>query len=89
MTGGAAGIGLAISRDLLGNGDNVVIVDRNRAAAADTMEELSTSFGDRVLFQQADVTHFDELAAAFKATKDKYGRVDIVFPIAGISQVRH
>jgi 3-oxoacyl-[acyl-carrier protein] reductase len=79
VTGGAAGIGAAIGRAFVAEGANVVVADRDAAAAATTAREL----GAAVPFE-ADVTRERDAQAMAKAALDRYGRIDILVNNAGI-----
>src|SRR3546814_6270302 len=61
VTGGSAGIGLAIVRELLGFGADVLAVARDATALELVRDELAEEFGDERIFAlAADVTD-DEL----------------------------
>ena len=60
VTGGASGLGLATARTLHAAGARVVIVD----LASSDGEGLTKEMGDGAVFQPADVTSEDQVAAA-------------------------
>ena len=62
VTGGASGIGLALTKHLLGQGWKVVIADMNEEVGKSLVEEL----GANSSFVRADVTIFSDQIAMFK-----------------------
>ena len=81
VTGGARGIGLAITERLIAEGGRVVIADLDGAAAKKVAERL----GDRVMALVADVTRADHVDRVVKAPVERWGRLDIVVNNAGIT----
>lgn len=81
VTGGAAGIGGAISRAFLDSGDRVMVVDRNPVAAG----VLSRHYGDRVQILVGDVREDDLLARAVRAAVDWGGVLDVAVNNAGVA----
>lgn len=81
VTGGAAGIGEAISRRLAEAGANVFIADINEAAAEETVKSTKGSSFALSL----DVTAADSVAKAVETVLGKTGRIDILVNNAGIA----
>ena len=82
VTGGASGIGLAITRHLLSLGYKVVIADLNDASG----ERLSSELGPNVLYQHTDVSSFSQQRALFDlAFKWGGNRLDFLAANAGIA----
>ena len=81
VTGGARGIGLAITERFIADGARVVIADLDGAAAKKVAERL----GDRVMALVADVTRADHVDRIVKAPIERWGRLDIVVNNAGIT----
>jgi rhamnulose-1-phosphate aldolase/alcohol dehydrogenase len=81
ITGGAGGIGRAISDRLIAAGACVVAFDLDEAGAGDAVAE----YGDRGLAVGGDVTKEDAVAHAFAAATDAFGGVDIVVSNAGVA----
>lgn len=86
VTGGAGinGLGFATARMLAAHGANVVILDLAGANPAGAAAEL----GPRHLGVVADVTNKEQCDAAAKAALERFGRIDILFANAGITQPR-
>lgn len=86
VTGGASGIGLAISRLFAGQGAHVSVLDVN-ADGANIVQEMSSEFPNAsVTFKRADISKWDELASAFEQIYQEQGRIDVVMANAGISR---
>jgi len=82
VTGGAAGIGLAVARGFMEQGARVVIVDvRGAEAAARSLD----ADGSRVLGVTADVTVDAQVEQAVAKTLAAFGSVDILVNNAGIA----
>jgi len=81
VTGGARGIGLAITERLIADGARVVIADLDGAAAKKVAERI----GDSVMALVADVTRADHVERIVKAPIERWGRLDIVVNNAGIT----
>jgi NAD(P)-dependent dehydrogenase (short-subunit alcohol dehydrogenase family) len=81
VTGGAQGIGLAVTERLLASGGQVAIWDRDRALLETTLASLGS---DRVHGEAADIGDLASVEAAFAATLARFGRVDILVNNAAI-----
>jgi 3-oxoacyl-[acyl-carrier protein] reductase len=79
VTGGAAGIGLAIARRLVASGARVSLWDRDAAA----LDAAATALGAHVA--RVDVTREDDVARAFEASVGALARVDALICSAGIT----
>lgn len=86
VTGGAGGIGAQTIRTYHAHGCNVVIADL--PFAKDTARSLiaSLSESDRALFHETDITDWEAMRSLFRATKEKFGQVDIVIANAGLME---
>ncbi|MBA2949417.1 3-(cis-5,6-dihydroxycyclohexa-1,3-dien-1-yl)propanoate dehydrogenase [Streptomyces himalayensis] len=83
ITGGASGLGRAVALRYLAEGASVAVLDRDR----DRLDAVVTAAGelaDRVLPVVGDVRCPDDLHAAVKAAVDRFGKLDILVPNAGI-----
>ena len=81
VTGGARGIGLAITERLVADGARVMIADLDGAAAKKVTERLE----DRVAALVADVSRADHVEHIVQGTIERWGRLDIVVNNAGIT----
>jgi len=80
VTGGAAGIGLAIARRFVASGARISLWDRDAAALESAAKELGGAHVARV-----DVTREDEVAKAFDSSVASLKRVDVLVCSAGIT----
>ncbi|MFA6968112.1 SDR family NAD(P)-dependent oxidoreductase [Bosea sp. (in: a-proteobacteria)] len=80
ITGGASGLGLAMTLRFAARGARVVVLDRD-AAAADALAEI-----ENAAFIACDVCDPDAVDAAFDRAEAEIGPIDIVVANAGISQ---
>jgi NAD(P)-dependent dehydrogenase (short-subunit alcohol dehydrogenase family) len=78
VTGAGSGIGRAVAKALLGAGYNVALAGRRAA------ELKATAAGSAsALALPTDVTDADAVARLFAATKERFGRLDLLFNNAG------
>ena len=81
VTGGASGLGLAITLRLVQSGAKVSIWDVD----AQKMAEVASSLGKQVQVDLVDVSQIDQVEAAFARTLGAFGRVDALVCSAGIA----
>ena len=84
VTGGAQGLGAAISEHLAEEGCDVVIWDINREVAEKTASEIAGRTGRAVSCDVVDVTDADRVRAAVDDAAARLGRLDIMVCNAGI-----
>jgi 2-hydroxycyclohexanecarboxyl-CoA dehydrogenase len=82
VTGGAKGIGAAISRRLSEDGFGVAIFDVDADAARSVAQSLIAGSAHR-----ADVASYESVGEAVQATADRWGRVDALVNNAGWDKV--
>lgn len=80
MTGGSRGIGVAIAQRLLAEGARVTLLGRQLANVAATAGKLSP---DNCYAVAADVSHADQMRAAFQDAANHFGPIDILVNNAG------
>jgi NAD(P)-dependent dehydrogenase (short-subunit alcohol dehydrogenase family) len=81
ITGGASGLGYAISERMLASGATVTWWDVN----ADVMANAAKTIGADVHCEKVDVTLHTSVVAALARTVQKRGKVDILVNSAGIT----
>jgi NAD(P)-dependent dehydrogenase (short-subunit alcohol dehydrogenase family) len=84
VTGGAQGIGRAIVERLSAGGATVVFLDVDEGRGQELASDLETA-GSPVDFRHCDVTDESQVAAAFGATIERHGGVDVLVNNAGIN----
>jgi NAD(P)-dependent dehydrogenase (short-subunit alcohol dehydrogenase family) len=84
ITGGANGLGFAMSRAMSDNGAIVVIADADAEAAHRAVAELAAR-GGRARYTAVDLTDGRALHEAFARIAEQAGGIDVVFANAGIT----
>jgi 3-hydroxybutyrate dehydrogenase len=88
VTGSTSGIGLAYARALAAEGASVVVNGFGDAAAIEGIRaELAAASGAQAIYDAADMSRPDEIAAMVERTVSATGSVDIVINNAGIQHV--
>ena len=83
VTGGGSGVGRAAALTLQSAGYAVVLAGR-RAAALEQTAAMAEPSGGKMLAVPTDVSKPDSVRALFAATKEAFGRLDVLFNNAGI-----
>lgn len=83
VTGAGSGIGQAAALRLAEEGCKVAVIDWKRDAAEATCARIGEA-GGTAMAVTADVGNEDDVAAAFKAVVDGFGRLDILVSNAGV-----
>lgn len=81
ITGGSSGIGLVTAKLMLAEGATVVIVGRG----ADKLKVAAKELGEGVLTISADASSLKGIESIVSKVKATYGRIDILFANAGMS----
>jgi 3-oxoacyl-[acyl-carrier protein] reductase len=87
VTGGARGIGRAVTRRLGRDGAGVVVLDRDGDVASDTARELGEE-GLRISAVGGDVTSRDSILEAIAICVERYGGLDAMISNAGLANVK-
>jgi NAD(P)-dependent dehydrogenase (short-subunit alcohol dehydrogenase family) len=81
ITGAGSGIGKATALAFLADGFRVVLAGRHRQP----LDEAAKTGGDaQALVFEMDVTDPGQVRALFDATREKFGRLDVLFNNAGV-----
>ncbi|SAL76355.1 Short-chain dehydrogenase/reductase SDR [Caballeronia peredens] len=83
VTGAGSGIGRAAALALLGDGWSVVLAGRRAAPLDAVIAEANAA--DRALAVPTDVSDPQSVEKLFKAATERFGRVDLLFNNAGVS----
>lgn len=87
VSGGASGIGLAMSRHFAAEGYNVAIFDVTVAAGEEAASSIAADSPQaKVVFKKCDVSSWQSQALSFKEVHSEFGRIDVVCANAGISE---
>ena len=85
VMGGGGGMGLASVSGLLAEGASVLLGDFDVEVGQAATDELAETFGDKVIFQQVDVTHTDQIDVAIQRVVDIWGGIDVLVNVVGIN----
>lgn len=80
VTGASGGIGQATARLLLQEGASVMLVDRD----ASVLRALASELGPQAAWAAADVSSAADSERYVRATRERFGGVDVLFANAGI-----
>ncbi|KAI1344425.1 putative short chain dehydrogenase/reductase [Xylariaceae sp. FL0016] len=87
VTGGASGLGLAMTNHFASQGHYVAILDVNTEAGAQVVSELAKQHPKAALsFKKCDISSWAKQAAVFKEVYAEHGGIDVVMANAGISE---
>jgi len=83
ITGGSAGIGLAVAEALAGEGVHLALCARNEARLQREAKRLQSTFGVKVLPLKADVSQAEDIRTLMADLEAAFGGVDILINNAG------
>lgn len=81
VTGGASGLGLAITKKFVRNGIKTIMIGRNE----ENLINLSNELGDLCHYRVFDLSNLSGIPELIKAIADQYGHIDILVNNAGIN----
>lgn len=87
VTGGATGIGRAISQRFAQEGSKVIIVCRTKSNGEAIVKEIKAKGGE-ALFHQTDISCAESIDKLIQKTLEKYGAINILINNAGIVTMR-
>ena len=82
ITGGAEGLGAAIAKLIVADGGSVMLGD----VQADKVQATATALGDRAAAVELDVRDLAQWESAVAATLAKFGKLNVLCNVAGISE---
>ena len=83
ITGAARGLGAAIAKAALADGDKVVVSGRR----IEPLLEVFAEYGERVLAVPLDVTDEAQSLVAVETAVERFGRIDVLVNNAGYGQL--
>ncbi|GMK57906.1 hypothetical protein CspeluHIS016_0407400 [Cutaneotrichosporon spelunceum] len=87
VTGSTSGIGLGIAKALAGAGYDIMLNGFGSATQVSAAVSDLAAAGVRVEYNDADMSKPSEIRALVQATKDAFGRLDVLVNNAGIQHV--
>ena len=83
VSGGASGLGLAAAEKFAKNGYDITIVDINEEKGKKAEQKIK-DLGQDAVFCNCDISKKDQVQKAAEATKEKFGRADVLINNAGL-----
>ncbi len=85
ITGAGSGLGRASAVLFAKEGAKIVVADINDSGGGETVEDIRSSGGEAI-FVHTDVSKASDVESLIKTTKEKLGKIDILFNCAGVPQ---
>jgi meso-butanediol dehydrogenase/(S,S)-butanediol dehydrogenase/diacetyl reductase len=82
ITGAGAGLGRALARRFVADGERVVLLGRTLSK----VEKVASELGDRAIALECDIASPDSVRAAFAAAAQRFPRIDVLINNAVIYQ---
>lgn len=83
ITGASSGIGLAVTRQLLERGSNVVALVRN----PQKLQSLKNQYADQLIIMELNLNQADKISATIQAAFKAAGSIDVILSAAGYALV--
>lgn len=83
ITGGSAGIGLAVAHGLAKEGVHVVLCARSQTVTQEQAQQIHQTYGVQTLGLGCDVTRPEDITAVVSAVEQRFGGADILINNAG------
>lgn len=83
VSGGASGLGLAAAVKFAKNGYDITIVDIDEEKGKKAEQKIK-DLGQDAIFCNCDISKKDQVQKAAEATKEKFGRADVLINNAGL-----
>ncbi|MGB7537570.1 MAG: SDR family oxidoreductase [Anaerolineales bacterium] len=83
VTGGSAGIGLAVAQGLAKQGVHLFLCARDEARVAGAARDIAARYGVRAVGVNADVSKKEDIVRLLAAVKESFGGADILINNAG------
>ncbi|WP_336965222.1 SDR family NAD(P)-dependent oxidoreductase [Sphingobium aquiterrae] len=84
VTGAGSGIGAATAKRFASEGAQLILLDINREGAEATASAIADAFGAEALVEQADVSDWDSISAAFARIAERVAKIDVLINNAGL-----
>ncbi|TCD11653.1 SDR family oxidoreductase [Pedobacter frigidisoli] len=85
VTGGGAGLGLAITKKLVSEGIHVIMIGRNE----ENLKTAAAEFGQLCSYKAFDLQNLKEIPALIDEINTEYAKIDILVNNAGINMKKH
>ncbi len=85
VTGASRGIGKAIATRLAEHGAKLILAARKQGPLDETVNELKAKYGIEAIGVSCDVAKLDQLQNLVEQGKKKFGQIDILVNVAGVS----
>ncbi len=86
VTGGARGIGAAISIELAKSGYLIAVADILRDTEAENTIKAISNAGSKAVFVEMDVSRYESVEEGVKKVASEFGRIDVLVNNAGITK---
>lgn len=81
ITGASSGIGLETAKLLAKNGAKVALCARDEEGLKKAIEDIGE---ENAVYLKSDVTNLEKMKELVKLTKDRFGKIDVLYANAGI-----